>query len=140
MIPPSDVPDVYRKQTIQEMVRRRYMKIPPNSGLPLYHWLLEGYKLGDFCEMYSCIDYLGEYFYTDDLWSSLQAGACLDSYMAESIRAGTAVYMVRVVSESSPDVAQQYIRKVRVRLLENMYRKYRDRKQWLSSVRVPGIS
>lgn len=135
MIPPPGVPDKFRKETIKEMVRRKYVKIPLNSGLPLYYWLLEGYKLGDFCELYSCIEYLGDNFYTDDLWLSLQARTCLDSYMDESLRAGSAIYMVRVVSEDYPEVTQQYI-KVLVRLLENMYRKYRDRKQWLSATKI----
>ena len=136
MIPPPDVPDKFRKETIKEMVRRKYMKIPLNSGLPLYYWLLEGNKLGDFCELYSCIEYLRDYFYTDDLWSSLQARQCLDNHMDETIRAGSAVYMVRVVSEDYPEVTQQYIRKVLVRLLENMYRKYRDRNLRVSATKI----
>lgn len=56
--------------------------------------------------------------------------------MDECIRAGTAIYMVRVVSESYPEVAQQYIRKVLAKLLENMYIRYRDRKQSVSATKI----
>lgn len=106
------------------MVEREYIKIPLNSGLSLYCWLLEGYKREDFCELYSCIEYLCDFFdsgnYTE-LWSTRQIGNCLSNSMDESIRAGTAVYMVRVVLEWRPDITEGCLKEVLARLLKNMY-------------------
>lgn len=139
MIPPPDVPDKCRKETIKEMVKRKYIKIPLNSGLPLYYWLLEGYKRGDFCELYSCIEYIRNYLYSREytrIWSIEQIEECLGSYMDESIRAGTALCMVHAAFECYSENAEGYEKKVIVRLLENMYLKYRDRKQWLSATKM----
>lgn len=139
MIPSSGVTDNFRKETIKEMVKREYIKIPLNSGLPLYYWLLGGYKREDFCELKECIEYFGNDFRSGeyvDLWSLEQVEKCLKSFMNESIRAGTAVYMVRAVFEWRPEIAEGYEKKVIVRLLENMYIKYRDRKQWLSATKI----
>lgn len=124
---------VCRKETIKELVRRKYISIPLNSGLPLYYWLLEGYTQDDFCGVYSCIEYLGDYFdddYRKD-WSVEQVETCLENYMEESIRAGTAYNMVKVGFENNSGNIQEYHDKVVVRLVENMYLKYRGkRRSW----------
>ncbi|CAN0564473.1 unnamed protein product, partial [Ectocarpus sp. 12 AP-2014] len=42
MMPPLDVPERRIKNSVCSMVENGYIKIPLNSGYPLYHWLLEG--------------------------------------------------------------------------------------------------
>ena len=152
-IPPSSVPAdrragmlpykiskarVCRKETIKEMVKRKYIKIPLNSGLPLYHWLLEGYKQDDFCELYSCIEYLGDYnkgAYTKS-WSVEQMEVCLEEHMDKCLRAGTAFNMITVGFVCNNDEVMDLQDKVFARSLENMYLKYRDRNQWLSATKL----
>ncbi|CAN0557487.1 unnamed protein product [Ectocarpus sp. 12 AP-2014] len=140
MISSSGVSDNYRKETIKEMVKRKYITIPLNSGLPLCYWLSEGYEREDFCDVYSCIVYFRDAFssgdYTEEWEISCYIKECLDSYMDECIKAGTALYMARAISESDPEVAQQYSGKVLAKLVENMYRKYRDRKQSVSATKI----
>lgn len=132
---------VCRKETIKEMVKRKYIKIPLNSGLPLYYWLLEGYTHGNFCELYSCIEYLGDYFkgaYTKS-WSVEQVEVCLRNYMEESIRAGTAFNMIKVGYVCNSENVQEYVDKVLARSVENMYLKYKDRKQSLAATKIQSV-
>lgn len=138
MIPqPRSTDDDRRKETIREMVRRKYIKIPMNSGLSLYHWLLKGYRRGDFCEIYGCIEYLGNCYQEHArFWSIEQIETCLESYMDESVRAGTAIWMVQAAYEWSSFDAEGYGDKVLARLLENMYLKYRGRRLFASATKI----
>lgn len=87
---------------------------------------------GRFCDLYRCIEFFGEHFHSGNytnLWCDMLIKDCLESYLDECMRAGTAIYMVQAVSERSPGVAQQCIRKVLAKLLGKIYRKYMGRRQ-----------
>lgn len=133
MLPPSSsLPENHVENVACRMVRMGCIKIPLNSGYPTYLWLLDGHTQDDFCEPYSCIRFFTEHFHSGnytELWSFTLIEECLKFHLDECMRAGTAIYMVRAVSEHSPAVAQQYIRKVLAKLLGKIYRKYRARKQ-----------
>ncbi|CAN0270987.1 unnamed protein product [Ectocarpus sp. 6 AP-2014] len=133
MLPPSSsLPEKHIENVVGGMVYGGYMKIPLNSGCPTYIWLRDGHTQDDFCDLYSCIEFFGEHFHSGNytqFWSESEIEECLEYYLDECIRAGTAVYMVRAVSERSPGVAQQYIGKVLAKLLGNMYRRHSARRQ-----------
>lgn len=146
MIPPPDVPDKRRKEIIKEMVKREYIKIPLNSGIPLYHWITEGYRWEDFCEVYSCVERFGSYYRQHRghsgkcqyffIWAPEQIETCLECHLDESIRAGSALHMVLAAWEMSSVDAELYGNKLLAKLVENMYRKYRDRKQSVSATKI----
>lgn len=138
MIPPSSVSDESVKKYVHGMVTNGFIKIPLKSGFPHYHWVLEGYRQDDFCELYRCIEHFGQHFHSGN-YTSRQMKKCLDSYMAECVRAGTAIYMVRAVSDEYPETAQAYSGQVIAKLLENMYRTYRDKKRSVSAKKIQAV-
>lgn len=54
----SSLSNEHIKSVAVNLVRRKHIKIPLNSGLPHYYWLLNGYRFADFCRIYACIEYI----------------------------------------------------------------------------------
>ncbi|CAM9736197.1 unnamed protein product, partial [Ectocarpus sp. 6 AP-2014] len=99
-----------RREAVKEMVKRGYIRIPLNSGLPLYHWLLAGYTKDDFCDVYACIEFIGDYLVEGfaQPWLVEQVEVCLRDYMKEALNAGTAFKMINVGYTGGGDILRHH--------------------------------
>lgn len=136
---------VCRKETIKEMVKRKYIKIPLNSGIPLYYWLLEGYKLedgfrqyNDFCHLYTCMECVGDWEKGGDTktWMVEQMEVCILKYFDHTLRAGSTLRLITMCFVCNIDNAWDYLHKYLAIKTERMYIRYRDRKTSSSAIRI----
>lgn len=117
------------KAVVAGLVRRKHIKIPLKSGLPLYHWFLEGYDMSDFCRIYACIEFMyhGRFHFHEMEFS-------LKRHMDLAIRAKTGFRLISVlyVCGSGEEFEDAYTAKV----LEKVYFMYKDRKESPAATKI----
>lgn len=114
------------------MVRRKYIRIPLNSGLPLYSWLLNGYGMHDFCNIYQCIEYIyhGK-FHVHEIEH------CLRHHMDHIIRAKTGFRLIYVMWVTG--TGEEFEDKHTAKVLEKVYFMYRDRKESSAATKIQSL-
>ena len=117
------------KSAAVHLVRRKHIKIPLNSGLPLYYWLLNGYRSADFCRIYYCIEYIH-----DGGVNFHEIERCLKHHMDHVIRAKTGFRLIYVmwVCSTGEEFEDVYTAKV----IEKVVLMYKDRKQSSAATKI----
>ena len=117
------------KAAVAAMVRKKYIRIPLKSGLPLYYWFLEGYDMYDFCSIYACIEFIW-----DGKFQFHEMEFSLKHHMDLVIRAKTGFRLVYVmyVCSTGEEFEDEYTAKV----LEKVYFMYKDRKETSAAIKI----
>lgn len=111
------------------LVRRKHIKIPLNSGLPLYYWSLHGYHFADFCRIYACIEYID-----DDKFNFHEIEMSPKHHMDHVMRAKTGFRLIYVmyVCSTGEEFEDVYTAKV----IEKVVFMYRDRKKSSAAIKI----
>ena len=117
------------KSATVHLVRRKHIKIPLNSGLPLYYWLLNGYTSADFCRIYYCIEYI-----YDGGVNFHEIERCFKHHIDHVIKAKTGFRLIYVmwVCSTGEEFEDVYTAKV----IEKVVLMYRDRKQSSAAIKI----
>lgn len=123
------------KQVAAELVRRKFIKIPMNSGLPLYHWLLEGHARRDFCRIYGCLVFAGprvKYTCFDEM------KVCLRDHMDHLVAHNSGFRFMRGMLASGPFDTMVIEResKYAARIIGKAFLMFRDRARHTAAARI----
>jgi len=122
------------KQVAAGMVLRKFIKIPMNSGLPLYYWFLEGYTQYDFCSIYGCLEFIDPnekvyHFHTMEI--------CMRDHMKHAITAKTGFKLRTVMYMCS--TGDEFEDEYTVKVMEKVYFMYKNRKECTAATRIQSI-
>jgi len=121
------------KQVSAVMVRRNFIRIPINSGFPIYYWFLEGYTQSDFCRVYRCTQFFDP-DYKEFTFDTMEI--CMRDHMQHVITAKTGFKMITVMHMlSGAEFEDEYTAKV----LEKVYFMHKDRKEYWAATRIQSI-
>lgn len=125
----SSLSNEHIKSVAVKLVRRKHIKIPLNSGLPHYYWLLNGYRFAEFCRIYACIEYI-----YDDKFNFHELEMTLKHHMDHVMRAKTGFRLIYVmwICSTGEEFEDVYTAKV----LEKVIFMYRDRKQSAAAIKI----
>lgn len=117
------------KSVTVHLVRRKHIKIPLNSGLPLYYWILNGYRIADSCRIFTCIEYIYH-----DRFNFHEIEMSLKHHMDQVIKAKTGFRLIYVMYVCG--TGEEFEDVYTVKVLEKVILMYRDRKRSSAAIKI----
>lgn len=117
------------KSVTRNLVRRKYIKIPLNSGLPHYYWVLNRYKFEDFCRIYACIEYIYEGKFN---FHELEVSMKHHMDLVMKAKTGFRLIYVMYICGTGEEFEFPYT----VKVLKKIRLMYRDRKQSAAAIKI----